>query len=574
MHSPGNAAPKRRRSGGRRRPRLRTLVTVATALAVVVTGGVVLREHQDGRDITTAAEFATVPAAAAGLTATRVLSRSVTLTWTASPDKLGLRGYLVSRDGTVVGTVATTTFTDLTVTPATTYRYQVRAAGGGNTASVATAPLTVTTRGKRPAAPGALTAQAVSSTHVHLSWSKVAGPAAVRYQIFRNRKRIGTSAATSFDDPHVRPATKYTYAVRARYGRGMVGLGSKIVSVTTPAKDAPQGRTPPGAPGSPGGPPGSGSPDPAGFPGAGNTGYANAPGYPGHLKNCNNEAIRSGTTYEYCYFPGGLSVGTGSEHPSNIKFIGCLFASNAVDNANVDDYGNNIVFSYDSFGPSAALTESEQLSPGSTPVANNQGYQYGINQGSSGALTIDHADFWGFAEAVQFGSSDSASPVVISNSWIHNARDPANVDHTDGILENYGGLSYMVFDHNTIVGDGNTNALALQGGTPYGHVSITNNYFSGYGYMVNSGSDTHSTDMTFTGNVWGTDIKPYYGPLYGDAMYTTPGLGGVWANNTIDVRDGTTWMAKGNNGLFWWPTDGNPSSSSQIIGHKTDYRGP
>jgi hypothetical protein len=36
----------------------------------------------------------------------------------------------------------------------------------------------------------------------------------------------------------------------------------------------------------------------------------------------------------------------------------------------------------------------------------------------------------------------------------------------------------------------------------------------------------------------------------------------------------STWMAAGNNGLFWWPGDGNPSGPGQIIGHSSDYPGP
>jgi hypothetical protein len=57
-------------------------------------------------------------------------------------------------------------------------------------------------------------------------------------------------------------------------------------------------------------------------------------------------------------------------------------------------------------------------------------------------------------------------------------------------------------------------------------------------------------------------------------MFTTPGLGGVWRGNKLHVRPGTTWMAAGNNGLFWWPGDGNPSDPGQIIGHSSDYPGP
>jgi hypothetical protein len=257
----------------------------------------------------------------------------------------------------------------------------------------------------------------------------------------------------------------------------------------------------------------------------------------------------------------------------DVTFIGCRFASNAVEDADVADYGDGIKFLYDTFEPSTVPAGPGPASAQAPGIANGQGYQYGIDQRSHGSLTVDHSDFWGFEEAMQIGYSSQSKPVVVSNSWIHNPRDPGSSDHTDGILENYGGLSYMTFDHNTIVGDGNTNALALQGQT-YDHITITGNYFSGYGYMVNSGANGRSTNMVFTDNVWGSDIKPTFGPLYGGTMYTTPGLGGVWHGNTIQVRPGTTWIAAGNNGLFWWPTDGNPSGPGQIIGHSGDYPGP
>jgi hypothetical protein len=245
-------------------------------------------------------------------------------------------------------------------------------------------------------------------------------------------------------------------------------------------------------------------------------------------------------------------------------------------NANVADYGSHIVFSYVTFEPSTVAAGPGPSSPYANPIAQNRGYQYGIDQRYSGSLTVDHANFWGFAQAIEFGHSSQARPVVVSNSWIHNPRSPSGssgLDHTDGILENYGGLSYMVFHHNSIVGNGNTNALALQGRTPYRHVTITNNYFSGYGYMVNSGSDTKSPGMVFVGNVWGTDFRPVWGPLYGGAMYNTRGLGGRWARNIIRVRSGTKWMSKRNNGLYWWPIDGDPSNSHQVIGHKRDWPG-
>jgi hypothetical protein len=414
-----------------------------------------------------------------------------------------------------------------------------------------------------PPTPTGLTADAVSPSKVSLSWRPDSKRAdVVSYNIYRDGKEIGTSKTVSFHNIRIKPATAYSYRVSARNAAGRVSQLSKAVYVKTPAAIASSPPLP-SAPSSP-----------SGFPDATNTGYENAPGYPGHLTECANIVIRSNSTYKYCDFPDGLYIGAAGTHPTNIQFIGCRFASNAVDDANVADYGSGIVFSYDTFEPSTVSPDAEPTSPYAIPIANGQGYQYGIDQRYSGALTVDHSDIWGFAEAIQFDYSSQAQPVIVSNTWIHNARSDAGVDHTDGILENYGGLSYMVFSHNSIVGDGNTNALALQGGPGYSHVTITSNYFSGYGYMVNSGANSKSTYMVFTGNVWGTDFEPYWGPLYGDAMYTTPGLGGVWRDNTIYVQPGTIWMSKLNSGLYWWPTDGNPSNPEQIVGHKTDYPGP
>ena len=111
----------------------------------------------------------------------------------------------------------------------------------------------------------------------------------------------------------------------------------------------------------------------------------------------------------------------------------------------------------------------------------------------------------------------------------------------------------MTFDHNTIVGGGNTQALALQGNVAYDHVTITNNYFSGYGYTLDFGGHTASTNMVFTGNVWDTDIEPAYGPVYASASFTTSGLGNVWQGNKLQVVPGTSWMSAANNGLYWWP---------------------
>ena len=283
----------------------------------------------------------------------------------------------------------------------------------------------------------------------------------------------------------------------------------------------------------------------------------------------------SNTTYRFCNFPDGLVIGNANDHPANVTFIGCRFASDNVSDANVADYGSNVIFSYSTFEPSTVPADSEPTDPDATPISASNSYQYGIDLRDDGALTVDHSDFWGFSDAVQFASSSQASPVIISNSWIHNpSLDPTGEAHVDGILDNYGGVSYVTINHNTIIGNGNTQGLALQGYVKYDHVTITDNYFSGFGYTVCVGGHTLSTNVVFTGNVWGTDVEPGYGPIYDSELFTAPGLGNDWRGDTIHVTPGTSWMATANDGLYWWPGDGDPANSHQIVGHRNDYSGP
>lgn len=85
------------------------------------------------------------PSPPTNLTAGTLASNKVPLSWTASTDDQGVAGYRVFREGTQVGEVATTSFTDPTVAASTTYTYTVKAFDGAGNLSEASAPLTVTT---------------------------------------------------------------------------------------------------------------------------------------------------------------------------------------------------------------------------------------------------------------------------------------------------------------------------------------------------------------------------------------------------------------------------------------------
>ena len=67
------------------------------------------------------------PSVPGNLRATSILSNRVTLAWDASTDNVGVTGYRVYRGGAAIGTSVSTTYTDSTVLPDSTYSYTVSA---------------------------------------------------------------------------------------------------------------------------------------------------------------------------------------------------------------------------------------------------------------------------------------------------------------------------------------------------------------------------------------------------------------------------------------------------------------
>lgn len=92
----------------------------------------------------TTASDTSPPTTPGDLTVSAVTNNSASLAWTASTDDVGVTGYRVRRDGTVVATVTATSFTDTGLAEGTTYRYTVEASDGPNTSALA-GPVRATT---------------------------------------------------------------------------------------------------------------------------------------------------------------------------------------------------------------------------------------------------------------------------------------------------------------------------------------------------------------------------------------------------------------------------------------------
>jgi endo-1,4-beta-xylanase len=181
----------------------------------------------------------TPPSTPGTLTASGVTSNSVNLAWGASTDNVGVTGYNVYRNGTLVTTVTTTSTTQTGLTASTAYQFFVRArdAAGNlspqsNTVSITTLPGTGDTT--PPTTPGTLTASGITSTSVNLAWGASTDNVGVTgYNVFRNSTLLTTVTTTSTTVTGLTPATTYQFFVQARDAAGNVSPNSNTVSVTT-----------------------------------------------------------------------------------------------------------------------------------------------------------------------------------------------------------------------------------------------------------------------------------------------------------------------------------------------------
>lgn len=178
----------------------------------------------------------TAPSTPTGLAAPTKTDTSISLSWTASTDNVGVTSYQILRNGAQVGTSATPGFTDTGLTPNTSYSYTVKAldaAGNASTASTAlvTSSLPDTTK---PSTPGTPTAPSKTVTTINLTWTASTDDVAVTgYRILRNGVQVGTNTVNSFTDTGLTPNTSYTYTIIAVDAAGNASTASTALVSST-----------------------------------------------------------------------------------------------------------------------------------------------------------------------------------------------------------------------------------------------------------------------------------------------------------------------------------------------------
>ncbi|MGG4197399.1 PQQ-dependent sugar dehydrogenase [Paenibacillus jamilae] len=186
------------------------------------------------------------PTEPTNLQANQVTDTTASISWTASLDDVGVKGYDLYKDNVLTqANVKDTSYTFTGLTPDTTYQFTVKAKDAAGNISNASSPLTVKTTNQTdtqaPTAPTGLVSPSKTSSSVNLSWTASTDNVSVyAYDIYINGTLAGSTPATSFNVTGLTANTSYTFTVKARDLAGNSSAASSALSVkTSPASSDP-----------------------------------------------------------------------------------------------------------------------------------------------------------------------------------------------------------------------------------------------------------------------------------------------------------------------------------------------
>jgi len=153
-----------------------------------------------------------------------------------------LAGYKVYKNGVLVTTTASTSYSATGLSPSTTYSFTVAAYDNAGNNSAQSAAVSATTQAAAdttaPSVPAGLSASVVSSSQINLSWgasTDTGGSGMAGYKVYKNGVLVMTSASTSYSVTALSAGTTYSFTVAAFDNAGNNSAQSTAVSATTSA---------------------------------------------------------------------------------------------------------------------------------------------------------------------------------------------------------------------------------------------------------------------------------------------------------------------------------------------------
>ena len=186
----------------------------------------------DKKSIIVSTTDETAPSVPANLAATPA-ETSVSISWTASTDNVGVAGYIVYLDGNLINTITETTFTTTKLSALTEYTFEIQAYDASGNKS-GKASLTVSTTDETaPSVPGDLVATA-TETSASLSWTASTDNVGVAgYVIYLDGDSINTITETAFTATELEVLTEHTFEVQAFDASGNKSYKVSITVITT-----------------------------------------------------------------------------------------------------------------------------------------------------------------------------------------------------------------------------------------------------------------------------------------------------------------------------------------------------
>jgi hypothetical protein len=166
------------------------------------------------------------PPAPASLTATVASASQINLSWAASS---GATGYIINCGGVPIASNIATSYSDTGLSLNSTYCYTIIATNSaGNSAPTVSQCATI----QAPATPANLTATAISTNQINLSWSASSG--ASGYLVSRDSSPMATTANTVLSDIGLAANSAHCYTVTATNNVGSSApTGSQCATTLT-----------------------------------------------------------------------------------------------------------------------------------------------------------------------------------------------------------------------------------------------------------------------------------------------------------------------------------------------------
>ncbi len=192
----------------------------------------------------------TSPSTPTGLATSSLTQSSMTLSWSASSDDVGVAGYRLFLNGSEVGTSSSTSYSFAGLACGTSYTLGVAAYdAAGNVSGVATVggSTSACPDTQPPSTPTGLATSGVGSASVALSWNASTDNVGVTgYRLFLNGIQVGSSSTTSYLFLGLACQTPYALGIAAADAAGNLSSVATIPAQTGACSDTQPPSTPTG----------------------------------------------------------------------------------------------------------------------------------------------------------------------------------------------------------------------------------------------------------------------------------------------------------------------------------------